>query len=194
MKKAIAKTVSIISVVAVYALIVTSVLFIAAPDIFGGRVLWYLTVLICISFVPVLAYPLSLIIPAVHKNGRDGQRKLAFVLALCGYVAGFIVILAFHPPVAVSFILLTYFISGVLLSLINKVLKIKASGHSCGVTAPTFFLIIYLGPLYLPVLLILPIVYWSRLTLGRHTIIQLLLGSCVSLVAMGISWLFLYLI
>jgi hypothetical protein len=190
MKKKIAKVISIISVVAVYALIIMSILYLAAPAVFGNSILWFLTILICVSFVPVLAYPFSHVIPKIKAEGRDGQRKLAFIFAVCGYIAGFLIVLLFHPPLGVSFILLTYFISGILLSFINKILHIKASGHSCGVTAPTFFIIIYLGIYFLPMLLVLPIVYWSRLTLGRHTIKQLFLGSAVSIAALLISYLF----
>lgn len=38
--------------------------------------------MVLLGFVPVLAYVLSDLIPAVRAQGRDGQRKLAFAFSL----------------------------------------------------------------------------------------------------------------
>jgi hypothetical protein len=41
-----------------------------------------------LMIIPVLAYPLQNVIPGFKGKGRDGQRKLAFIFTLFGYLAG----------------------------------------------------------------------------------------------------------
>ncbi|MDV3429060.1 MAG: hypothetical protein LIR50_18870, partial [Bacillota bacterium] len=57
---------------------------------------------------------------------------------------------------------------------------IKASGHACGVMGPVLICIYFLGKYSWFFLLIIPIVFWSRLKMGRHTLRELLLGTSVS--------------
>lgn len=194
MNSKFAKIISVITVVPIYALIICLTLFFSTNGVFGGSGLWLFLTLLSIGIIPALAYPISYIVPKIKAKGRDGQRKLAFIMGLVGFLTGLVFVLTLNPPKGVSFILVTYALSGFVLAFFNKVIHIKASGHSCGVTAPSCFLIFFLGLPSIPILLVLPIVYYSRLKMGRHTLSQLIWGSVVSLVSMAISYLIFYVI
>src|SRR5690554_6737245 len=88
-----------------------------------------LLIILFLGIIPAGAYPLSYIIPNIKAKERSGQRKLAFILSLVGYSLGLIYALVNKLDTNLIFIYLTYFISLVILTFVNKVIKIKASGH-----------------------------------------------------------------
>lgn len=49
----------------------------------------YIVAWVGLVILPLLAYPLSKLIPAVREKGRSGQRKLAFLCSLAGYTMCF---------------------------------------------------------------------------------------------------------
>lgn len=194
MIKKFGKIISIVTVVPLFALYVNLILYFTKPVVFGGNAVWLLICLICLFAIPLCAYPVSYIVPRIHSEGRDGQRKLAFIFAIIGYVAGLIFCIAAKPPVGAAFILLTYFISGVALAVFNKFLHIKASGHACGVAAPALMLVIFLGAPALPALLVLPLVFWARISIKRHKLSELFTGTAVGVISLVIAYLIYYVI
>lgn len=71
--------------------------------------------------------------------------------------------------------------------LLNKVFKIKASGHACGIVGPVL-LFVYFG-LYIPAIvgtaLVLP-VYISSVRTKQHTLPQLIGGSAIPAVVLPV--------
>ena len=64
------------------------------------------------------------------------------------------------------------------LALTSRFPKLRASGHACGVSGPLTVLIYLHGLRWLaPGLAVLAAMFWSSITLGRHTLRQLLLGA-----------------
>jgi hypothetical protein len=89
-------------------------------------------------------------------------------------------------------IYLVYFISGLLIILFNKFLKIRASGHACGIVGPLVLATYFLG--YQGIItgiLIFVLVCWSSLKLKRHTLTQLLWGGLIPLIALLLTHFFL---
>jgi hypothetical protein len=80
--------------------------------------------------LPVLAYPLQPFIPGFKGKGREGQRDLAMWTASFGYICGLMTALFLPVPKHLLVIYLTYLISSVSLMLLNKVFKVRASGHA----------------------------------------------------------------
>lgn len=188
-----AKVISILTVAPVVALVVSTCLYFYDPQFFDGWA-WYLISLFFLTLVPLSAYGLKNVLPGYKSKGRDGERKLAFIMAIAGYTAGLICALVFHAPRGAMLLLLTYFFTGFALTLFN-LLHIKASGHACGFVGP-FVLLMYCSRFYFwYLLIILPFVYWARLKMKRHTVSELavgtLVGIIVPLVSLGLVSLFL---
>ena len=89
-----------------------------------------------LSVIPALSYLVWAIIPSLRKGGRASQRKLAFVFSILGYLGGVVYALTAEISRGLTIILFTYFVSVVILTLINKLTIFRASGHGCGVTGP----------------------------------------------------------
>ncbi len=145
----------------------------------------YITALFFLSVLPVLAYPISALVPAWRE--RDFQRKLAIVFSVLGYIGGTVFAFASGAPEGEIVLYLTYLISGVLTAVCSFVFKFKASGHACGIAGPIAMLVYRLGAIYLIAAVVLFAVYKTSLTLKRHTLSQLISGSAVPVAAMFIS-------
>jgi hypothetical protein len=187
-KQKLAKAIRVVTVAPVMALLLLALLFTLRPGVFGNTL--NLILAVCFLVVlPILAYPLQPIIPGFKNKGREGQRSLAMWMASLGYVLGLVTALFLPVSSYLLVIYLTYLFSGVSLVLLNKVFKIKASGHACGVAGPIFSLIYFLGPWVLLGLLLLAAVYWASLSMKRHDKSELLIGSTVPTYAFLLAFL-----
>lgn len=183
MKTKIAKIIRIITVPPIMILGLIIILSTLKRDIFQNKAQIIISILfLCI--VPIMAYPLQPIVPKFKNNGREGQRTLAFILSIVGYI--FAVILGYFMKVTSSlqFIYNTYLISVILLTILNKVLHIRASGHACSAAGPLFFLVYFIGGRSILPCIITGIgIVWSSLKLKRHTLKELTLGALSCLLA-----------
>lgn len=182
MKKNIAKLISIITVAPLVSVLVLSWMWLDNPAYFEGNINWYYISLGLLTLVPISAYLLKYAIPPIRVQGRDGERKLAFIMAVFGYIAGVLVCQFSHGPRVMSILFLTYFLSGFTLLLLNRFAHIKASGHACGLAGPTAFLICLLGGASWLTGLLIPAVFWARLKLGRHDMSELIIGSLTGII------------
>lgn len=180
------KVIRILTLAPIMALIALTVLFFYKPEAFGGWLNYLLSVLFLTVF-PLLAYPLQPIIPKFTDMGRSGQRALAIIAAVIGYIAGIVYALLARVSKQLLIVFLTYLFSGLLIALFNKVFNIRASGHACGVAGPVAYLFYIFGWYALLGLPVLGLVYWSSLKMKRHTIKQLIFGSAIPVAALGIS-------
>ncbi|MBQ4136941.1 MAG: hypothetical protein IJD67_02420 [Clostridia bacterium] len=144
-------------------------------------------VIICLVIMPALAYPICFIVPSLRARGREAERSMAFVTTGIGYAALVIPALVCGFSEKLKIVCFTYVMSVIMLIIFNKVLKLKASGHACGVFGP-LLVFVYAGGaiMALPCAVLLALTVWSSLRLKRHTLSELLLGgacSAVSLVA-----------
>jgi hypothetical protein len=187
-KQQLAKIIRVVTIPPVMALLLLIVLFFTRADFFGNTLNLALAILFLVV-LPILGYPLQPLIPYFRDRGRDGQRSLAMWMASAGYVLG--VITAVLLPVSdyLLIIYLTYLLSGLSLVLLNKVLKIKASGHACGVAGPIFSLICFIGPWLLFGVLILAAVFWASLRMKRHNKAELLIGTTVPTLSLLLAFL-----
>lgn len=183
----LAKLIRILTVAPVMAMLMLIILYVHDRVLFGDRVNFVLLIVFLVVF-PLLAYPLQPFIKKYKEKGREGQRALAIVFAVAGYVGGCLSALLLHAPKSVWIIYLSYLVSGMLVGLTNKWLHFRASGHSCGVTGPFAILICFgqtCGYLGIPVL---ALVWLSSLQMKRHTNRQLIGGALIPIAALGIAW------
>ena len=179
----------ILTIAPILAFITFTVLHLVSPEITGST-LNYILAIIFICILPVLAYPLQPIVPCFKDKGREGQRTLAMIMSVFGYIGGLIAAFALEMPDVMQALLMTYFLSGILIFFFSKVIKIKASGHACGVAGPIAFLTYVYGAIALLGLPILAFVYWASLKMSRHKTSELIMGSLIPVAAMLVSILF----
>jgi hypothetical protein len=181
-----AKIIRVATVVPVIALALLLILYFARPDIFNGPLRFALSIVFLVG-LPLLAYPLQPVVPKFKDMGREGQRSLAMVAANLGYIAGIVFALFSDSSRDLLIIYLTYFLSGLLIVLFNKVLKLRASGHACGIVGPLVSLVYFCGPVALWGVIVLAAAWWASVTMKRHTHTELILGSILPVAALGIS-------
>ena len=177
MKKACSKVIRILTAPPIIATLTLTVLFLFQSTLFGG-VLHFLLAVFSLGVLPMLAYPLQPFIPKFKNKGRDGQRTLAMIFSVCGYLIGTLTALLLRAPTFVLLVYLAYLFSGILLTVINKLFHKKASGHACGIAGPLALLSCFASPLTL--LLSIPVylsALWASLEMKRHTLAQFLGGS-----------------
>ncbi len=182
----ICKLVRVITVPPIMALMTLSVLYLGNPAMFEG-ILGYLAAVAFLSVLPVLAYPIQPLVPGFKGKGRDGQRQLAMIMSVLGYILGILSAFCLSTSKELLVIYFTYLFSGVLILLFNKVLKIRASGHACGVAGPIAAISYFLGPKALFGLILLALVYWVSLKMGRHKWSELIWGSLIPVLALFLS-------
>lgn len=151
------------------------------PEIFQSTMIFSLGLLF-LGIFPLLAYPMQKHIPSYRDRGREGQRSLAMVFAVAGYVFGLLSGLLFHAPKQTMVLYLEYLISGIVITVFNKCFHIKLSGHACGILAPIgLFLYFQLYACAFIGCIVAVLVYMASLQTKRHTLSQLIGGSIVPL-------------
>ena len=185
MKSKITKTIRILTVAPVMALATLITLFVYNPDVFGGAYNFIISVFF-LFILPISAYPLQSFIPHFKHKGREGQRNLAMIFAVGGYVAGCITNLFLSAPIYLWMIYLDYLVSGALVVIINKVFRLRASAHACGITGPGA-LLCYMGiPMALiPTAILYFAAMWASIEMKRHTLWQVLGGAIIPLAVLG---------
>lgn len=192
-KQTVAKGIRVLSVPPVMVTALLLFLSIRKPYFFRT----WREIFICIlllGIVPALAYPLQKILPRWKKEGREGQRKLAFLFSLAGYTVSFLWSLTSGVGKEIQLICTTYFLSVLLLTVCNKGLHFRASGHACSVTGPLLLLIYFVGgKCILPCIMAAGLIVWSSLVLKRHTCRELAGGAVACMIAFAVSlWCVIY--
>ena len=179
MKKRISKLIRVLTTPPIIALLALSLLFLRDSAIFGSSMHFILAILF-LGVLPMLAYPLQPFIPKFKDKGREGQRTLAMIFSVCGYLLGTLTALLLRAPAFVLLVYLAYLFSGVLLTVINKLFHKKASGHACGIAGPLTLLSCFASPFTL--LLSVPVylsALWASIAMKRHTLPQFLGGTAI---------------
>lgn len=183
MKKSL-KIIRIVTVAPIMAFLLYTLTFIFRREFFPSA--WhYIYSVICLTVLPLLAYPLQRFIPPFKNKGRDGQRTLAIIFSVVGYLLCCLFGLIFDQPSELWLITLVYLFSGVCILISSKLFKFKISGHACGVLGPVFVLF-YFG-LYAPAIIglfIAAFVYYASLASERHTLPELVGGSILPAILM----------
>lgn len=188
MKDKAASLIRTVSIPPVMITVLIIILYITKPDIFDN-IFEVILAILFLGFFPVLAYPAQSCFPEYRDEGRDGQRKLAFIFTLIGYTGALLWSLLAKVSTSLPLITTTYFLSVIMLIIINKVLHFKASGHACSFTSPAIFLIYFSGWKWGIICIVFAVlIWWSSVYLKRHTNQQLIGGMVTCLAAFGISY------
>jgi hypothetical protein len=175
--------VRVLSLAPILAAVFIIFLYVTQRQMFGS--VWtFASMLITLGILPLLAYPFQLVIPKLKAGGRKAQRTLAMIFAVVGYVLCLSLLLILGGTNREFFICLTYLVSGILILIINKVFKVHASGHGCGVCGPVIVLLILkcyiMAALYAVSAIFVCI---SSVRSKRHTLPEFLGGASVSMIS-----------
>ena len=162
-------------------------LFLAVGAEAAGRrgLLWGLLCLVLTSGLSLL-YLLYLARTGKVRDPRsisqsERVRPLRIVAAL--HVGAFLVATLLGAPAELRAALLSYALATVLFALLTPLSNLSL--HAAGVSGAAVCLIFVFGTWGLPALLLVPLVWWARTLLGRHTPGELALGV---LVGGGATW------
>ncbi len=186
----IAHVVRIISVPPVMVGTLIVLLWFLRDDVFASAAEMWVSMSL-LALVPMLAYPLSVMIPSIRRKGRDGQRSLAMYLSGIGYLAVFIYGFAAGVGDNVMVVYTGYFLSVVILMVLNKLCKVRASGHACSVSGPLVYTAYFLGIWGIIVGTALwGLIFWASLVMKRHTVKEYFLGTLTCLVSFAVAVIF----
>ncbi|QDG68597.1 phosphatase PAP2 family protein [Pseudarthrobacter sp. NIBRBAC000502772] len=123
-----------------------------------------------------------------HHVSNRKQRAPVLLMALASVTAGLVVLQAAGAPRSVMVMVLAIVGGIVVLAAVSPFWKI--SGHAAAVSSAAVISVLMLGPAWLPLLLLVPAVGWSRVVLRAHTLAQVVAGSLFGgLVIAGLWWL-----
>jgi membrane-associated phospholipid phosphatase len=123
-----------------------------------------------------------------HHVSNRKQRAPVLLMALASVVAGLVVLQTAGAPRSVMVMVLAIVAGIIVLAAVSPFWKI--SGHAAAVSSAAVISVLMLGPAWLPLLLLVPAVGWSRVVLRAHTLAQVVAGSLFGgLVMAGLWWL-----
>lgn len=123
-----------------------------------------------------------------HHVSNRKQRAPVLLMALGSVGAGLVVLAAAGAPQSVVVMVLAIVAGIVVLAAVSPFWKM--SGHAAAVSSSAVISVLILGPAWLPLLLLIPAVGWSRVILRAHTRAQVVAGSLFGgLVMAGLWWL-----
>jgi hypothetical protein len=108
-------------------------------------------------------------------------RPLSVVAAL--HVGAFLIVTLLSAPAELQAALLSYAFATLAFALLTPFINLSL--HTAGVSGAAVCLIFVFGASGLPAILLVPLVWWARTLLGRHTPQELALGA---LVGGGATW------
>mgnify|MGYP002672864937 CR=1 FL=1 len=187
-KERIAKVIRVLSVPPIMVSVFILILASNKKYIFT-HVSQIIIMILLLGIVPALAYVLSNMISTVKIKGREGQRKLAFITTLIGYTIALLWAVITDVSKDLMLICLMYFTSVLLLTICNKGLHFRASGHASSFTGPLILTIYFMGwKVIIPPVFIAILIVWSSVYLKRHTLKELAGGMIVNIFSFIISF------
>ena len=188
MKEKTAKIIRIITIPPIEALVMLLILYRIKQEEFGsmGNLLM---VILFLTVIPVCSYPIASR-KKDKEDTRNSQRNMAFIFNFLSYLAAMLIGYCVGCTRMLQWILNGYFLSVLVLTIVNKVFKIRASGHACSCTFPYLILSHYFGGYVTGICLILYLAeFWASVELKRHTVKEFLGGTIVAwIIFAGTFW------
>jgi len=111
------------------------------------------------------------------------QRNFPYIFTIaCNAIILASMLIGLAPSLLV-YLLISSILQGILLFGIN--LRWKISAHSAGIANFCVFVWFIFGTVALPVMLLIPIMIWSRVRLKRHTLLQTIAGASMGILVLG---------
>jgi hypothetical protein len=165
-------------------------LFFQLPSDVPNRIAGYSWALLFMTLIPLGS--LFFYIPGKIKDWPriiKRQRIASFVFMIVSYPLGFLVLNLTHAPKVYEAIAATYTLVTLGLIVFNLVLRYRASGHAAGVAGPVGAMIYLYGLIAAPLLALIPLTTWARVSAKGHDVWQTVVGAILSLsITIGVLW------
>ncbi|WP_077488815.1 phosphatase PAP2 family protein [Sinomonas mesophila] len=109
-----------------------------------------------------------------HHVSERAQRAPVLVMSLACITAGIVLLAALGAPASVLAMTVALVAGVAVMAVVS--LRWKISGHSASIAAAAVVLPLLLGPGWWAALAVVPLVGWARVTLGAHTLGEVLAG------------------
>jgi membrane-associated phospholipid phosphatase len=159
-------------------LIALSCIIITAFAAHSESKLFWISTFIALLIIPPTLYVLTLVhkgkVSDFHMSKREERAQP--LLVILAYVALVFFMMYLGRAPRLMLIITTVALVQILLVFVIT-LKWKISGHCTSAAGLAFLTIALYGESVIPLTLIVPLIAWSRIRLGRHTFYQTLAGS-----------------
>lgn len=171
---------------------VVAVLLLISPAVDPGfpGTIWF--GVLAAVFVCVLPFAFVLLMVRLgrlsdHHVSNRKDRAPVLMLSLVSVVVGLVVLNLMHAPTSVSAMILALIGGITVLAAVSLMWKI--SGHASAISAAGVIVALMFGPAWLPLMLLVATVGWSRVVLADHTRGQVIAGSLFGgVVIAGLWW------
>ncbi|MEM7008939.1 MAG: hypothetical protein AAF462_07385 [Thermodesulfobacteriota bacterium] len=151
---------------------------IAAYGLNDESALTWIALYIALTVLPPTLYIIYLvrkgIVSDFHLNIRE-ERTQPLILMTANTLLAFMVMFLIGAPTLILVVIAVAIIQ--LLCILLITFKWKISGHSTAIAGLVVLAVALFGESWLPLVLLIPLVAWSRIRLKRHTLAQTIAGA-----------------
>ncbi len=136
----------------------------------------------CMVVLPLLGFIHRQVRAGVYADSQVSMREQRHIIYALGAVCTTLYCVAvwtLDGPLELKATLMALFASGLAAMGVNLFLS-KVSIHTGGLAGLITILIVMFGRGALPIILLVPLVAWSRVVLGRHTVRQVIAGALMA--------------
>lgn len=107
------------------------------------------------------------------------QRNILYLFGICGIVVDLFIMIIYSGPKYLIAMVVAMLFSGLIAAIVNR--RIKVSVHTGAMAGAVVSLIASWGNYFLPLLFLVPLIGWARITLHRHTFSETIIGGFIGL-------------
>ena len=166
--------------------IAVAAVILAAYTINDESALTWIAIYIALSILPPTLYIMYLvrrgIVSDFHLNIRE-ERTQPLILMTANTILALLVMYLIGAPKLILVVIAAAIIQ--LLCILLITLKWKVSGHATAISGLAVLALALFGENVAPLILLIPLVAWSRIRLKRHTLAQTIAGAFIGIITVS---------